>query len=63
VTELRAALLQKEQLNQLRDQAYNELLNLIAGHTSAKNDKALITKLRDLKLRHSEIISSMNGGL
>ena len=38
------------------------MLNLVAGHTSAKNDKALIAKLKELKIRHAEVISALGGG-
>jgi hypothetical protein len=35
---------------------------MIAGHTSTKNDKALIAKLREVKQRHADVISSIFGG-
>ena len=35
----------------------------MASSNSVKCDKILVQKIRDLKNRHSEIISSLSGGL
>jgi len=63
LSELKAAVLQKEQLSQLKEQAYNELFQCIVGSNAVKVDKLLVSKLRDLKTRHSEVIASHRTGL
>lgn len=44
---MKALILHKEQLANQKELAYNEVLNICARY--AKNDKALMTKLRELK--------------
>jgi hypothetical protein len=60
---LRSSLLSKDHLSQQREQAYNELWQVLASSNVLKNDKVLVQKLRELKLRHAEVIVSMQGGL
>ncbi len=45
-------LMQKDQQLLAKDQAYNEVLQMCARHSS--NDKVLMTKLRELKFQHAE---------
>lgn len=63
LSEMKASLLQKDQLSVMREQAYNELFQVIASSNSVKVDKLLVSKLRDLKTRHSELIASNGTGL
>ncbi len=57
MTELRSALLHKEHLSAAREQAYSELFNLVGSANSVKQDRQLITRLRELKVKNAEIMS------
>lgn len=52
VSEMKSLLLHKEQQASQKEQGYNEILQLCARY--AKNDKALMQKLRDLKFKYSD---------
>ena len=60
LSEMKSLILHKEQQAQLKEQAYNEVLSLCARYS--KNDKALMTKLRELKFKHAEGGSTCNNG-
>jgi hypothetical protein len=42
---------------------HNELWALLVGSQVLKSDKVLVQKLRDMKVRHAEVIVSMQGGV
>lgn len=49
---MKALILHKEQLGNQKELAYNEVLQICARY--AKNDKALMTKLRELKYKYAD---------
>lgn len=59
---MKALILHKEQLANQKELAYNEVLQICARY--AKNDKALMTKLRELKFKHADgsSIGNSTGG-
>ncbi|CDW73599.1 UNKNOWN [Stylonychia lemnae] len=58
VSEMKALILHKEQLANQKELAYNEVLQICARY--AKNDQALMGKLRELKFKHAEGNGSQN---
>ena len=60
LAEMKAILLIKEQQSQQKELAYNEVLQLCARYS--KNDKELMSKLRELKFKHSDGVSAGGGG-
>ena len=49
---MKSLLIHKESLAQSKEQAYNEVLQICVRY--AKNDKALMMKLRELKIKYSD---------
>lgn len=58
LAEARASMLQKEQLSQLREQAYSELLHMVAAHGPTKTDKILVHRLKEIKMKYADIFGS-----
>lgn len=56
---MKALILHKEQLANQKELAYNEVLQICARY--AKNDKALMTKLRELKFKYADGSGVANG--